>query len=135
MSNDFINRRNLSNRSRPSSPVLSEFELILIPEFDSFYYHNPPGTQGGSKTQNVNGSGHIDEATENVIGLLNPWNDGADIPAEGGMFGVLVKPRTPIRTLLGFNLSAIPTNASVFDAKLLFTISSHKSWLGTNPFG
>jgi hypothetical protein len=59
---------------------------------------------------------------------LNPWNDGADMQGEFGGLSTVYQVRTPTRTAMAFNLSSLPANAQITDAKLKLTVSSKRDW-------
>jgi len=126
MRSDFINKRFISNKRLLSQTQFVDTEIIVIPEFDTFYYHNPPSAFVDKWGGII--SGNFEEATQIPIGLLNPWNDGDDAPAEGGMLGASIPVRTPTRTAMAFNLSSLPANANITDAKLILTVSSKRDW-------
>lgn len=135
MRSDFINKRNIKNRVRldgGSQPQTTESEIIVIPEFDTFYWHNPPIS--GIADDRWNGTpvlpngGNFEQATQVPIGLLNPWNDGEDAPPEGGMLGTLIQVRSPTRTAMAFNLTSLPANAEITEAKLNLTVANKRNW-------
>jgi len=131
MRSDFINKRFISNKRLISQTNFTDTEIIVIPEFDTFYYHNPPSAFGDDRwaeTIVLPNSGNLEEATQIPIGLLNPWNDGADMENEGGAFFPIYQVRTPTRTAMAFNLSSLPANAQITDAKLKLTVSSKRDW-------
>lgn len=130
MRSDFINKRDIQRRRRPNQPQFTDGEVIVIPEFDTFYYHNPPSTSGDDRwTEVFPNLGDLEQAQEVPIGLLNPWNDGEDQPSEGsGGFGTVIQNRTPTRAAMAFNLSSLPPNAQIIDAKLNLTVASKRDW-------
>jgi len=135
MRSDFINKRFISNKRLLSQTNFTDTEIIVIPEFDTFYYHNPPSAFGDDRwagTVVLPNSGNLEEATQIPIGLLNPWNDGDDAPSDGSDvfpgFGTVIQARTPTRTAMAFNLSSLPANAQITDAKLKLTVSSKRDW-------
>lgn len=131
MRSDFINKRFISNKRLLSQTNFTDTEIIVIPEFDTFYYHNPLSAFGDDRwagTVVLPNSGNLEEATQIPIGLLNPWNDGADMEVEGGAFSPIYQVRTPTRTAMAFNLSSLPANAQITDAKLKLTVSSKRDW-------
>jgi hypothetical protein len=131
MRSDFINKRFISNKRLLSQTNFTDTEIIVIPEFDTFYYHNPPSAFGDDRwagTVVLPNSGNLEEATQIPIGLLNPWNDGADMQGEFGGLSTVYQVRTPTRTAMAFNLSSLPPNAQITDAKLKLTVSSKRDW-------
>jgi hypothetical protein len=133
--NDFIDRRRLDDRRRrrPGTNQRVSGELILIPDFDTFILHNP--------NDNPSRWNLLPNAEPNFfppytsfelpIGLMNPWNhaDNPNYPPDdGGPFGTLIPTRTPTRTVMGFNLSGVPTAASIIDAKLMLTVAGNNEW-------
>jgi hypothetical protein len=130
MRSDFINKRFISNKRLLSQTNFIDTEIIVIPEFDTFYYHNPPSASVDkwAETEVLPNGGNLEEATQIPIGLLNPWNDGADMENEGGAFSPIYPVRTPTRTAMAFNLSSLPANAQITDAKLKLTVSSKRDW-------
>jgi len=136
MRSDFINKRNIKNRVRldgGSPPQTTESEIIVIPEFDTFYYHNPAifGTLDDrwNGTPVLPNGGNFEQATQVPIGLLNPWNDGEDAPSEGsGGLGTVIQVRSPTRTAMAFNLTSLPANAEITEAKLNLTVANKRNW-------
>lgn len=129
MRSDFINKRDIQRRRRPSQPQFTDGEVIVIPEFDTFYYHNPSSALGDDRwTEVFPNLGNLEQAKEVPIGLLNPWNDGEDQPLEGGAFGTVIQVRTPTRAAMTFNLSSLPPNAQIMDARLNLTVASKRDW-------
>lgn len=130
MRSDFINKRDIQRRRRPSQPQFTDGEVIVIPEFDTFYYHNPTSTFADRWTEVFPNLGNLEQAEEVPIGLLNPWNDGEDQPSESSAFGfgTVIPVRTPTRAAMTFNLSSLPANAQIIDAKLNLTVASKRDW-------
>jgi hypothetical protein len=133
MRSDFINKRFISNKRLLSQTNFTDTEIIVIPEFDTFYWHNP--AIFGTPDDRWNGTpvlpdgGDFEQATQVPIGLLNPWNDGEDAPLEGGRLGTLIQVRSPTRTAMAFNLSSLPANAQITDAKLNLTVANSRNWV------
>ena len=130
MRSDFINKRDIQRRRRPNQPQFTDGEVIVIPEFDTFYYHNPPSAFTDDRWTEVFPIplGNLEQAQEVPIGLLNPWNDGEDQPAEGGLLNPTIPARTPTRAAMTFDLSLLPANAQIIDAKLNLTVASKRDW-------
>lgn len=129
MSNDFINRRHLYNRRRTTTSQTVQGEFITVPAFDTFIYHSPSGLgldRWSFLPNSVTNSTSPSSAKQIPIGLMNSWNhsDGAGAPAAGA----LIQPRTPTRTVLGFNLQGVPTAATITDAKLLLSVAGISAW-------
>lgn len=131
MRSDFINKRYISNKRLLSQTQFIDSEIIVIPEFDTFYYHNPPSAFADDRWIDTSVSpvgGNLEQAKEVPIGLLNPWNDGEDQPAEGGPISPVIRVRTPTRAAMTFNLSSLPANAQITDAKLNLTVANKRDW-------
>jgi hypothetical protein len=133
MRSDFINKRNIKNRVRldgGSQQQTTDSEIIVIPEFDTFYWHNPtgPADDRWNGTPVLPNGGNFEQATQVPIGLLNPWNDGEDAPLEGGRLGTLIQVRSPTRTAMAFNLTSLPANAEIREAKLNLTVANKRNW-------
>ena len=133
MRSDFINKRYISNKRLLSQTQFIDTEIIVIPEFDTFFFHAPPiFGQGADDRWNelFPTGGNFEEQKEVPIGLLNPWNDGEDQPVESAQmgFGTVIRNRTPTRAAMAFNLSSLPANAQITDAQLKLTVSSKRDW-------
>lgn len=135
MRSDFVNKRDYGRRRSgggTTPPQTIQGELIVIPEFDTFFYHKTPvsGTPDDRWGTILDGVGAL--AKQIPIGLLNPWNDGSDAPSDavGGVPGVgaVISVRTPTRTAIAYNLSALPINAQILDAKLNLTVAASRDW-------
>ena len=75
--------------------------------------------------------GNANELANQVpIGLLNPWNDGEDIhpDSSGGLGTTNIANRSPTRVAMAFNLSSLPANAQIIDAKLNLTVANKRNW-------
>jgi len=131
----FVNRNGRQNRRDirslqppPSPPTGALKELILVPSFDTFIFHQVAGACGGDRWSSIVPSASTPStSTEIPIGLFNPWNDGNDAPN-----GTTQAPRTPTRGILGFNLAGISVGSNILDAQLKFTVSRHANWID-NP--
>ena len=140
MSNDFINRREYDRRRRSgsgtSNPVSKE--LILLPTFDTYFFHEPLSTPGGDRWNAINPRPSPDVSTQLIVGLLNPWNDGSNIPTggggPGGGFDILVAPRTPTRSVLSYDLTQLPTGVNVQSANLNLTVAGNSFWNAPSQF-
>lgn len=135
MRSDFVNKRDYGRRRSgggTTPPQTIQGELIVIPEFDTFFYHKTtvsetPDDRWGNPI--LAGDGAL--AKQIPIGLLNPWNDGSDAPPDAGPgpgFGAVISVRTPTRTAIAYNLSALPINAQILDAKLNLTVAASRDW-------
>lgn len=133
MRSDFINKRFIQNRRRNVSdpPKTEERELILLPEFDTFLWWNSSNGGGDDRWDVENVAVPDNEKTILPISPLNPWNDGSDNPEVGGggtIGGFASATRTPARSLLGFKVVGIPTDASILSAELRLTVNTKKNW-------
>jgi len=140
MRSDFINKRELQKRRITQTQNFVEGEVIVIPEFDTMFLHEPPAvaTQTIERWRDdeipsglrlTSANPNFNTLPEMAIGLLNPWDDGHDRPDNSGSpFAQQTRPRTPTRIAMGFNLSALPTNAQITDAKLNLTITNKRDW-------
>jgi hypothetical protein len=137
MRSDFINKRQIDRRRRAvgeTGGTYTEYELILLPEFDTIIYHKTANAAGANWNVDRwdvldgydNGSTPEKSYREFVVGLLNPWNDGSNIPT--GPFGILYAPRTPTRAVLGYDLSPIPATAEILSSELNLTVTSKDNW-------
>lgn len=135
MSNDFINWREYDRRRRSgsgtSTPVSKE--LILLPTFDTYFFHQPLNIPGGDRWNAINPRPSPDVSTQLIVGLLNPWNDGINIPG-GGPFDALVAPRTPTRSVLSYDLTQLPTGVNVQSANLNLTVAGNSFWNASANF-
>lgn len=127
MRSDFINKRELQRRRLTAAQNFVEGEIIIIPEFDTFYWHNPLGA-ADARWEFIGNANEL--ASEVPVGLLNPWNDGEDIPPDtSGEFGTTnIANRSPTRAAMAFNLSSLPANAQIIDAKLNLTVANKRDW-------
>lgn len=139
MRSDFINKRELQKRRITQTQNFVDGEVIVIPEFDTMFLHEPPAvaTQTIERWRdsqipsglNLNTTDAFKSLPEMAIGLLNPWDDGHDRPDNSGSpFAQQTRPRTPTRIAMAFNLSALPTNAQITDAKLNLRITNKRDW-------
>jgi hypothetical protein len=139
MRSDFINKRELQKRRITQTQNFVDGEVIVIPEFDTMFLHEPPAvaTQTIERWRdsqipsglNLNTTNAFNSLSEMAIGLLNPWDDGHDRPDNSGSpFAQQTRPRTPTRIAMAFNLSALPTNVQITDAKLNLTVSNKRDW-------
>ena len=134
MRSDFVNKRDYGRRRSgvgTTPPQTIQGELIVIPEFDTFFYHKTTvsGTPDDRWGTILAGDGAL--AKEIPIGLLNPRNDGSDAPPDAGPgpgVGAVISVRTPTRTAIAYNLSALPINAQILDAKLNLTVAASRDW-------
>jgi hypothetical protein len=138
MSNDFINRRQVDGRRRNRGGTNQKVsgEFIAIPTFDTFYHYTSQETDRWSGFLPYPDAFAVPEQSYQIpIGLMNPWNhaDGLGYPQEGGPFGSLIPPRTPTRAVLGFDLTGVPTAASILDARLILTVAGNSGWDAVNP--
>lgn len=142
MRSDFVNKRELQRkRNATSTQNFVDGEVIVIPEFDTMFLHEPP-VFGQKNRWEETVSPHtipnelrltftnpsFETLPEMAIGLLNPWDDGHDRPNDDGPFGFPTKPRTPTRIGMAFNLQSLPTNAQITDAKLNLTVTRQRDW-------
>lgn len=132
MRSDFINsregidRRNLRyflGNSAGSTTTITDKELILVPSFNTFIWNNPAGTSGSDRWDTIGGQ-NPKGATELPIGLLNPWNDGDDVTINTPPFA----PRTPTRSILGFNLSGLSADVNILSADLTMKVVKNQEW-------
>jgi hypothetical protein len=125
MSNPFINRRNTKNRRRGDSPIINtvQGEFIRIADFDTFYWHTPSPGVGADRWNDISDS-------QLVVGAMNPWNhsDASNYPQSGGMLGSVIPPRTPTRSVMGFDLTGVPTAGSIVEATLSLTVADSQFW-------
>jgi len=132
MRSDFINKRDFQRRRNATSTQnFVDGEIIVIPEFDTFYWHNPTQAADDRWIGEIGEiGGNYETASEVPVGLLNPWNDGADIPSDssGGVGTSNIQNRTPTRAAMAFNLSTLPANAQIIDAKLNLTVANKRDW-------
>lgn len=138
MRSDFINKREIYRRRTPpgsTGGTFTEYELILLPKFDTFIYHQTANVPSGSEDWNLRwqdvlaGGANPNTSQEIPVGLLNPWNDGGPPSGgPGGGFGFEAAPRTPTRTVMLFDLSQIPAGAFILDSQLKLTVSSKAYW-------
>jgi hypothetical protein len=143
MRSDFINKRELQRRRTTQTQNFVDGEVIVIPEFDTMFLHEPPSIatqtierwRDGASVNSVPSELNLDVHSsfnlmpEMAIALLNPWDDGHDRPDNSGSpFAQQTRPRTPTRIAMAFNLSALPTNAQITDAKLNLTITNKRDW-------
>lgn len=138
MRSDFINKRNINGRRRSlgeTGETYTEYEMIVLPKFDTFIFHQPPLSPTSSENWNqrwngvLQGAANPETSQEIPIGLLNPWNDGGP---PSGPLAITVAPRTPTRSIVSFDLSAVPTSANITDARLNLTVSSKTYWDESN---
>ena len=134
MSNDFINRRQIDDRRRRrgSSGGTPLTELIVLANVDTFI-HWETNTADRWQTLIEFPSGGFfvaSDALEVPIGLMNPWNDAdsTQYPPASGQFGTQIPTRSPTRAVIGFDLTQLPANASVVDAKLVTTVARNYFW-------
>jgi hypothetical protein len=146
MSNDFINWREYDRRRRSgsgsSTPVSKE--LILLPTFDTYYFHQPqsqpgfPSAPGADRWIAIDPTTTPDASTQLIVGLANPWNDGTNIPTGGGGPGggpsALIAPRTPTRSVLSYDLTQLPTGVNVQSANLNLTVAGNSFWNAAAQF-
>ena len=117
------NIRSLRGSSGASGPDVKE--LILLPAFDTFIFHQASGASGGDRWSRIIPSASTPETSEElIVGLFNPWNDGQD-----ALNGTTQAPRTPTRSILGFNVAGLTSNINVLSAELKLTVSRHNNWL------
>lgn len=134
MSNDFINRRQVDGRRRNRGGTNQKVsgEFIAIPTFDTFYHYiSVENDRWSGFLPYPNGFAVPEQSFQIPIGLMNPWNhaDHPDYPPEGGgPLGTLLAARTPTRGVLGFDLTGVPTAASILDAKLILTVAGNSAW-------
>ena len=128
MRSDFINKRDYGRRRTGGGtpPQTVESEIIVIPEFDTFIYHDasPSANDKFGGTGIINGPND----TQVPVGLLNPWNDGEDMGPDTGSFTQTYPVRTPIRAVMAFNLSSLPAGCQVIDAILNLTVANKRNW-------
>jgi hypothetical protein len=134
MRSDFINKREIYQRRRQigeTGGTTTEYELILLPKFDTFIYHQTATAPTSGENWNLRwgtlltGGGNPNASQEIPIGLLNPWNDGGP---PSGQFSIAAAPRTPTRMVMAFDLSQIPAGAFILDSRLNMTVSSKAYW-------
>ena len=88
-----------------------------------------------------NGLGVDNSRTILPISPLNPWNDAADNPGDGcgggggpgggiggGAGTVISATRTPARSVLGYKVTGLPEDATIFGAELRLTVNTKKNW-------
>lgn len=145
MRSDFINKRELQRRRTTQTQNFVDGEVIVIPEFDTMFLHEPP-VLGQKNRWEETVSPHtipvelritatnpsFETLPEMAIALLNPWDDGHDRPdnknTQPGQATAQTKPRTPTRIAMAFNLQSLPTNAQILDAKLNLTVTRKRQW-------
>lgn len=152
MSNDFINRRNIDDRRKrrdpvdpgPGTPQTTIKYAHLLPNWNTYIlYRSFPGNTAapfaplGYTTTHWSGITHLafnpdgspihNTTTELPVALYNPWNDAADRVNAGS--GNTYIPRTPTRTIFGFNTSQIPQAANILSADLNLTVSGSSYWI------
>ena len=138
MSNDFRNRdevdrrrsRTIAGGSGGTDSTLKE--LILLPNFDTFIFAPPPaGACGADRWTSINTTFTTPNNSIFLpIGLVNPWNDGA----AGGPNTTTQAVRTPTRTIIGFDLTALPANANILSADLQMTVAGSSYWIQPSFF-
>lgn len=140
MRSDFINKRDIYSKRRSlgeTGGTFTEYELILLPKFDTFIYHQTAAEPTTGEDWNIRWAtvltdGQFPETSQEIpVGLLNPWNDGGP---PSGPFQIAAAPRTPTRTVMAFDLSQIPAGAFILDSQLKMTVSSKGNW-GESPAG
>jgi hypothetical protein len=142
MRSDFINKRELQRRRTTQTQNFVDGEVIVIPEFDTMFLHEPP-VLGQKNRWEETSSPHtipielritttnpsFETLPEMAIALLNPWDDGHDRPDNlPGPITQQTKSRSPTRIAMAFNLQSLPTNAQILDAKLNLTITRQREW-------
>lgn len=142
MRSDFINKRELQRRRTTQTQNFVDGEVIVIPEFDTMFLHEPP-VSGQKNRWEETVSPHtipielritttnpsFETLPEMAIALLNPWDDGHDRPDNlPGQITQQTKPRSPTRIAMAFNLQSLPTNAQILDAKLNLTVTRQREW-------
>lgn len=143
MRSDFVNKRELQKRRTTQTQNFTESEVIVIPEFDTMFLHEPPSLATGTIERwrdgisvnsvpselNLDVHSSFNLMPEMAIALLNPWDDGHDRPdLSGGPVAQQTRPRTPTRIAMAFNLQSLPTNAQILDAKLNLTVTRERYW-------
>lgn len=131
MRSDFINKRDVYRRRSGGGnpPQTKECNLILLPTFDTFIFHNPfnPGSDRWSFIDPSNGTPNT--STNLIVGLLNPLNDADDQPDPGGFGGgIQIPPRTATRSILAYNLTELPVNATILSSTLNLTVNGRNAW-------
>lgn len=134
MSNDFINRRFYDKRRTASGDRFIDKELILLPTHDTFIFAGDAESAydgANDRWQAILPTGQTPQTcTELPIGLVNPWLDADDFPADGGgPLGVLAVGRTPTRTFLQYDLSGISAGSQIISANLNLTTVRSKEWI------
>jgi hypothetical protein len=133
MRSDFINKRDVYRRRNVTNPPQTrDCNLIVLPTFDTFIFHNPT-TQGSDRWDELS-QGTPNTSTSLIVGLLNPLNDANDQPPSGS-FSTPVAPRTPTRTILAYGLTGLPANASIISATLNLTVNGTRAWDGQEDSG
>ena len=145
MSNDFINRRQIDDRRRRrgSSGGTPLTELIVLANVDTFIHWDQDTADRWQTLIEFPDTNFVaNQAWEVPIGLMNPWNDADSTlyPPPSGQLGTQIRTRSPTRAVMGFDLTQLPANASVVDAKLVTTVARNYFWnigdfppAGNNP--
>lgn len=142
MRSDFINKRELQRRRLTATQNFVDGEVIVIPEFDTMFLHEPPSLATATVERwrdgesvnsvpselNLNIYNSFNLMPEMAIALLNPWDDGHDRPDNLPGQNQQTRPRSPTRIAMAFNLQSLPTNAQILDAKLNLTVTRQREW-------
>ena len=139
MRSDFINKRDFQRkRNATSTQNFVDGEIIIIPEFDTMFLHEPNvfGTQTVERWSDIQNipptlrpNPDFNTMPEMAIGLLNPWDDGHQRPDNApGQITTQTRPRTPTRIAMAFNLASLPTNLQIIDANLNLTVPQKRDW-------